>query len=294
MKSAITVLAAALAISLAGCAKERDAADHRADGATPASGTPASGTTAPSTDHPSATHPADATAPGAMGTPGATAGTHRAGTGSTPDPMARNPVASSGALSLDAPDRKALEAVEAIDRHEIEAADKALSKKDIPEPVRQYAETLRQDHTRNLEEIRRMLGESPGLASEAHDGNTGVRAGGVSGTDASRPMTGGDAGATPGTARTERTSAIHRDLTSMREKFDAELKRLDELRGEHFTREWLRSMVKGHEEALAKIDKELLPEAREQPVISFLETTRASIARHLETARTLEAENSKR
>ena len=80
----------------------------------------------------------------------------------------------------------------------------------------------------------------------------------------------------------------------MREKFDAELKRLDELRGEHFTREWLRSMVKGHEEALAKIDKELLPEAREQPVISFLETTRASIARHLETARTLEAENAKK
>jgi hypothetical protein len=60
MKSAITVLAAALALSLAGCAKERDAADHRADGTTPASGTPASGTTAPSTDHPSTTHPADA------------------------------------------------------------------------------------------------------------------------------------------------------------------------------------------------------------------------------------------
>ena len=288
MKSAITVLAAALALSLAGCAKERDAADHRADGTTPASGTPASGT-APSTEHPSTTHPADATAPGATSAPGTT-GTDPTGTTGTPDPMARNPGASSATLSLDAPDRKALEAVEAIDRHEIEAADKALRKDDIPEPVRQYAETLRQDHTRNLEEIRRMLGESTGLASDAHDGNTAVRAGGVSGTDASRPMTGEGAGATPGTARTERTSAMHRDLTSMREKFDAELKRLDELRGEHFTREWLRSMVKGHEEALAKIDKELLPEARQQPVISFLETTRASIARHLETARKLEAE----
>lgn len=292
MKSAITVLAAALALSLAGCAKERDAADHSADGTTPASGTPASGTTAPSTTHPPANPPADATAPGTMGAPGTTAGTGAAGTTGTPDPMARNPGASTGALSLDAPDRKALEAVEAIDRHEIESADHAL-RKDIPEPVRQYAETLRQDHTRNLDEIRRMLGESPGLASDAHDGNTAVRAGGVSGSDASRPMTGEDAGATPGTARTERTSALHRDLTSMREKFEAERKRLDALRGEHFTREWLRSMVKGHEEALAKIDNELIPEAREQPVIQFLETTRATIARHLETARKLEAETKK-
>lgn len=308
MKSATTVLAAALALALAGCNNDNRSDTPATDAGTPASG--AAGTTGDSAAHSadSTTGAAGTAATGAGGTAatGAAAGT--AGAGMGPDATGRNPAAGAGATSLDAPDRKALQAVEAIDDHEIKAAEHAL-RKNVQGAVRSYAETLLQDHTRNLEETRRLLGDSGtgaggGMAGMAHDGQGGARAGGGAGTGGTTgnsptaPGTTGTAASTSDVAATgpgtERTSAIHRELSAMREKFDAERKRLDALEGERFARDWVRSMVKGHEEALAKLDGELIPEARDPVVIRQLEATRAMIARHLETARTLEAEEKAR
>ena len=48
-------------------------------------------------------------------------------------------------------------------------------------------------------------------------------------------------------------------------------------------------MVKGHEEALAKLDNELIPGATDQAVRQHLQDTRAAISRHLDTGRSLQS-----
>ena len=81
------------------------------------------------------------------------------------------------------------------------------------------------------------------------------------------------------------------DLRAMREKHDAERQRLAALEGEEYTREWIAAMVQGHEEALAKLDNELIPNATDAEVTRHLQTTRTAIAGHLETARSLQSAN---
>lgn len=59
--------------------------------------------------------------------------------------------------------------------------------------------------------------------------------------------------------------------------------------GDAFERAYIEAMVKGHAEALAKIDGELLPAATDPVVAEHLRVTRTHIAQHLEQAEQLDA-----
>src|SRR5690606_1484525 len=128
------------------------------------------------------------TSAGSMSDPGpassAMGGTTGDATGSAAmDPTAGTSMAAGGA------DRKALLAVEEVDRHEIAAAEDAISK-NVDGEVRRYAEMLRDDHTRNLEATRRLMGEGSGMSGSdamAHG------AGRAAGADQAGSTTGGNA-----------------------------------------------------------------------------------------------------
>lgn len=245
MKPARTLLAATLALGLAACANDNDADPTASAATTPATDASAAGTQAT----------ADAMAPNAV------------------DSAAR------GTAAMAEGDRKALAAVMEVDRHEIAAAGDALSK-NVEGQVRDYAQMLREDHTRNLEATRRLMGD----ASAPGDAATGTGA-----------ATGAGPGADAGTAPTAGTGAAAMqapadpEVAAMREKHDAERERLLALEGEAFATAWLDAMVKGHEEALAKLDNELIPAASDAGVRQHLQDTRAAISRHLDTGRSLQS-----
>src|SRR5690606_30070765 len=225
MKPAITLLAAALAFGLGACANDNDADN--------ASGTGLDGTSAAAT-----------TAPGDAGNTSADA---------TADVMARDtnntPAGPGGAGAVAEADRKALAAVMEVDRHEIAAAGDALAK-NVEGEVRSYAETLRDDHTRNLEATQRLLGDA-GTAGDMgahHAQNT------AAGT-AAMPDAAGDT--------TAASMPPDPEVAAMKQKHDAERQRLSALDGQAFASAWVAAMVKGHEEALAKLDNELIPGASE-------------------------------
>lgn len=185
-----------------------------------------------------------------------------------------------GADRLSAADRKALMTVEEIDRHEIAAAEDALGKTLEPD-VRSYAETLRDDHTRNLAASRRLL--SSGVA--------GAYAAGAVETPAVRGTTDADPAAdTPATTTAERDAAQPADpgIAAMRAAHDAERARLAALGDDAFATAWVDAMVKGHEGALAKLDGALIQSATDEEVARHLRATRDAIAAHLETARGLQ------
>ncbi|NYZ61586.1 DUF4142 domain-containing protein [Luteimonas deserti] len=258
---AITLLAATLALGLAACNN-----DNRADDAPRTT----AGGTAATTDGMTTDEPVTATGTPGMGTDGTAAGQHAEG------------------------DRKALMAVEEVDRHEIAAAEDALAK-NVEGDVRRYAETLRDDHTRNLDATRRLMGAAGGNAGMgANPGATGAGSMGA-GTGAAGAAPTGAAGTTgAGAAAAGATHGMHggdAELTAMREKHEAERQRLSALEGQAFATAWVQAMVTGHEEALAKLDNELIPGASDEAVARHLRDTRTSIAGHLETARTLQANN---
>ncbi|TKS54966.1 DUF4142 domain-containing protein [Luteimonas yindakuii] len=268
MKSATTLLAASLALGLAACGGNNN--DETGD-ETVGAGMTAGDTAA-------ATTPMDT---------GADASTMAAATSAT--------AGQRGAQG----DHKALAAVQEVDRHEIAAAEDALAK-NVEGDVRAYAETLRDEHTRNLDATQRLLGSSgAGTGMAGHDAMTGTGTGtgmGTSGTTgAAAGSTTGPAGAgITGTTATDAMAggpgmAEDADLRVMREKHEAERQRLSQLQGEEYVTAWLAAMVKGHEEALAKLDNELIPNATDAGVTRHLQTTRTAIASHLETARSLQS-----
>ncbi len=169
-------------------------------------------------------------------------------------------------------DRSALMAVAEVDRHEIAASELALSK-DVQGPVRDYAETLQRDHTRNLEATRALLGPAAGTGETM----TTV-AGGTAAT--TRAATGADTRGEAGDAPP--------DVMAMQRKHEAQHQTLAALDGAEFQRAWVDAMVTGHQEALDKLDSELIPSADDARVQRHLQTSRTAIAGHLETARGLQ------
>lgn len=190
-----------------------------------------------------------------------------------------------GASNLAEPDRKALMAVMEVDRHEIEASQAALAK-NVQGPVREYAETLRTDHTRNLDATQSLLGRSGTTTGTGSGSEMSTVAGGTA-------ATAGDTGGT-GTAGSAAMAhgamdaAAHPDLAEMKRKHDAQREQLAQLDGEAFEKAWVEAMVTGHQEALTKLDSELIPSASDSRVRDHLQTTRTAIAGHLETARSLQ------
>lgn len=183
--------------------------------------------------------------------------------------------AMTGAGQLADVDRQALMTVEAIDAHEIAASEDALAK-NVEGDLRAYAETLRDDHTRNLDATRRLLDAGvPGeYAAQA------ARTPAVTGSTEASPPEDTHAG-----AHDERPADP--GIAAMRQQHDAARKRLAALDGDAFAAAWLEAMVKGHEDALTKIDA-LLPTATHEGVGRHLRDTREAVAAHLDTARELQ------
>jgi putative membrane protein len=269
MKPAITLLAATLALGLAACANDNDA------------------------DNTAGTGMADSSAQaGATSGDAADAGTM----GSAADAMAPDPNNPAGMAGVAGGDHKALAAVMEVDRHEIAAAGDALSK-NVEGEVRSYAEMLRDDHTRNLEATRRLMGDAgtSGDMGAHHAQNTAAATAGTAGAAGGTGT--GTAGTAAGTAAGAGTGAdaaagqapSDPELAAMRQKHDAERERLAALEGEEFTRAWVDAMVRGHEEALAKLDNELIPGATDDGVRQHLQDTRTAISRHLDTGRSLQS-----
>lgn len=213
----------------------------------------------------------------------------------------------SDASGLAEPDRKALMAVMEVDRHEIEASEAALAK-NVQGPVRDYAETLRDDHTRNLDTTQSLMGRSgagSGMGSGTDSGSemntvaggTAATAGGTTGGSATGGTTGGSSttgGATGGTTGSgamthgAMDATAHPDLVEMKRKHDAQREQLAKLEGQAFEKAWVEAMVTGHQEALTKLDSELIPSATDSRVRDHLQTTRKAIAGHLEIAQNLQ------
>lgn len=259
MKPTQTLLAAALTLALAACGNDRDADTTMAGDNTAAT-----------------TIPADDTA-GMADRTGA-AGTSMAGAG----------------MSADA-DRKALMMVAEVDRHEIAAAEDALAK-NVEGDVRAYAEMLRDDHTRNLEATERLMGGTGASMAAGSAGPGGIDAttGGMADAQGSQDgtATAGDVAANragtgmdPGMAHAGGSDA---EIAAMRQKHETERQRLSALEGEAFATAWIDAMVKGHEEALNRLDTQLIPDAGDAGVSDHLRQTRTAIAKHLETARGLQ------
>jgi len=235
------------------------------------------------------------TSAGSMSDPGpassAMGGTTGDATGATGiDPTTGTSMATGGA------DRKALLAVEEVDRHEIAAAEDALSK-NVEGEVRRFAEMLRDDHTRNLEATRRLMGEGSGTSGSddmAHGAGDTTGAAGSTGTAGTAGTTGAGGAMGPGSAGAGGMQGGtmgadgDQELTAMRQRHEAERTRLAALEGEEFERAWIDAMVRGHTEALAKLDNELIPGASDSGVSQHLRDTRAAIQRHLDTARSLQ------
>ena len=244
MKPALSLLAASLALVLSACAND-EAGNDRASTDTAAASTTAMNPPTP---------PAD---PAASGPATMAAGSDDAA------PASAGQAASEG-------DRKALMAVAEVDRHEIAAAQDALSK-NVEGNVRRYAESLRDDHTRNLAATRGLIDSTGGGMTATTQDAAAAPAPIATGTGSDMPA---DAG-----------------LAAMQDEHEAERTRLSSLDGAAFTTAWVAAMVTGHEEALAKLDNELIPGASDPLVVTHLRDTRTAIARHLDAARALQPAN---
>jgi putative membrane protein len=75
---------------------------------------------------------------------------------------------------------------------------------------------------------------------------------------------------------------------AQRDKGKAELEALGKQSGDAYAKAYVDAMVKGHTEALAALDNDLIPAATDPAVKTHLTDTRAAVAKHLETAKQLQ------
>lgn len=76
-----------------------------------------------------------------------------------------------------------------------------------------------------------------------------------------------------------------------RQQGEQQLSTLDQQQGDAYSRAYVDAMVKGHGEALAMLDDQLIPAAEREEVRQHLATTREHVATHLEKAQALQQGN---
>lgn len=84
------------------------------------------------------------------------------------------------------------------------------------------------------------------------------------------------------------TPAATDKTNKLKERADAQLKRLEALNGKNFDVAYADAMVKDHEAALKLIDDKLLPNAKNPVVVDHLKATREAVAKHLQMAQELQ------
>jgi len=144
---------------------------------------------------------------------------------------------------------EALAMLTAVNDHEIAAAEQARTK-GVNGAVLEYADLLHEEHMQNL-------AETTEVASAA--GSTSP-----AGTTDTAPV------------------------VAQRMKGQDELKALDALEVEAYSKAYVDAMVKGHEAVLTLIDDRLLPAATDERVRMHLAATRGHIAMHLDEGKRLQ------
>lgn len=79
-------------------------------------------------------------------------------------------------------------------------------------------------------------------------------------------------------------------VRAMKTKSQTERDELSQLEPAKFEAAYIKAMAKGHEKVLAKLDKELIPTAKNAALVQHLRDTRERVAMHLEKARQLAGE----
>lgn len=78
-------------------------------------------------------------------------------------------------------------------------------------------------------------------------------------------------------------------VTALKQKGEADLRALDANAGAAYEKAYVDAMVRGHTDVLAMFDSTLLPAATDANVRQHFTTTRATVARHLDKAKELQA-----
>ena len=158
----------------------------------------------------------------------------------TPEPADANATGTPAAGATSQAD--ALAMLAAIDEHEIAAADQAMSKK-VTGQVRDYAQMMKTDHSKNLADTTK-LGAANSTSPE---------------------------------------------VKAMKDKGQAELAELGNNSDKAYEKAYMDAMVKGHTEALSKLDGTLIPAATDDNVRQHLTTTRDTVSRHLDKAKEIQS-----
>jgi predicted outer membrane protein len=143
------------------------------------------------------------------------------------------------------PNAEVLASVVAIDKNEIVAAMQA-QKKQLSQPVMEYARMLHQEHGMNMSQTLK-VGQ-----------------------------------------QIDQRPVITPQVTEISKKGAEMLAPLVLLDGAEFERGYVDAMIKGHADALAKIDNELMKTANDEAVKAHLTKTRAAVADHLAKAKELQ------
>lgn len=156
---------------------------------------------------------------------------------------------------------EALALLNAVNDHEVKAAEMAKSK-NVTGPVLEYANMMQADHGKNMSDTTALMQTLGGAGANA--GAAGAQAA-TAGTDSAR-------------------------VGEQRAKAEARRAQLQGLQGEAFARGYMEEMVSDHAAALTLIDSMLLPAASDAALKSHLTATRGHVQHHLERAREIQAQ----
>lgn len=164
---------------------------------------------------------------------------------------------------------EALTLLNAINDHEIKAAEMAKSK-NVTGPALEYANMMQAEHSKNMSDTNALLQ-------------------GAGGTNPAATNTGPAAGAAAATA----PGAIGADsarVNEQRAKAEAKRAQLQALEGEAFAKAYIDAMVTDHAEALTMLDSMLIPAATDEAVKNHLTTTRQHVQQHHDRARAIQTQ----
>ena len=166
---------------------------------------------------------------------------------------------------------EALAMVNAVNDHEIKAAEMAKSKK-VTGPVLEYANLMQAEHSKNMTQTTALMQTAGGANADA---NAGAAAGAGAG------MAAGSAGS---------AGADSARVNAHRAKAEAKRAQLQGLEGEAFARAYIDAMVTDHAETLTMLDSMLIPAASDEAVRTHLTMTRDHVKMHHDRAREIQTQ----
>lgn len=156
---------------------------------------------------------------------------------------------------------EALAVLNAINDHEVKAAEMAKSK-NVTGPALEYANLMQAEHGKNMQQTTQLM-QDAGTAPSAT--GPAAPAPGPMGADSAR-------------------------LNELKAKSEAKRAQLQGLDGDAFARAYIDAMVTDHAEALTMLDSMLIPAATDEAVRNHLTTTRQHVQQHHDRAREIQTQ----